>query len=95
VYTLWVFADSMPKVPLCWHGQEGTCAPDQAGFSASLINAVSGPWQLDWSSSCVPLTRGLKILWWVLWVAFGCQLTLRPSYPGAGGTGRDNIFFKL
>ena len=24
-------------------GPEGICAPDQAGFSASLINAVSGP----------------------------------------------------
>jgi hypothetical protein len=48
VYTLWVSADSVPKVPLCWHVPEETCAPDQAGLSASLINAVSGPALLDW-----------------------------------------------
>ena len=47
-------------------GTEVTCAPDQAGFSASLINAVSGPVRLDWSRSCVPLTRGLRILWGIL-----------------------------
>ena len=67
MYTLWVSADSTPKVPLCWRGPEGTCAPDQAGFSASLINAVSGPARLDWSRCCVPLTRGLKIPWGTLW----------------------------
>jgi hypothetical protein len=43
------------------------CAPNQAGFSASLTNAVSGPARLDWSSRCDPLARGLKILWRVLW----------------------------
>jgi hypothetical protein len=53
-------------------GPQGTCAPDQAVFSASLINEVSGPMRLDWSSSCVPLTRSLKILWRFLWVAWGC-----------------------
>jgi hypothetical protein len=93
VYTLRVSEDSMPKVPLCWHGLEGTCAPDQARFSASLINAVSGPVRLDWSRSCVLLTSGLKIPWQVLWVACGCQPTLRPSYPGAGGTG-SVVFLK-
>ena len=85
MYTLQVSADSTPKVPLCWNGRERTCAPDQARFSASLINAVSGPARLDWSRRCVPLTRGLKIPWQILWVAGGCQPTLRPSYPGAGG----------
>jgi hypothetical protein len=69
-------------------GPEGTCAPDQAGFSASLINAVSGPAWLDWSSSCVPLTRGLKIPRRVLWVSCGCQQPPCPSYPCAGGTRR-------
>ena len=78
--TLLVSADSTPKVHWCWRGLEGTSAPDQSGFSASLINAVSGPTQLDWSRSCVPLIRGLKILWRVLWVALG-----------AGGTGRDRL----
>ena len=42
--TLWVSADSMPKVPRCLSGLEGTCDPDQAGFSASLINAVQIPY---------------------------------------------------
>ena len=30
----------------CWYGLEGNCDPDQAGISASLIKAVSGPG--DW-----------------------------------------------
>jgi hypothetical protein len=67
-----------PRYPMLV--SEGTCAPDQARFSASLINAVSGPARLDWSSSCVPLTRGLKILWRVLWVAYGCHQTA-PKLP--------------
>ena len=57
--TLRVCADAERKVPRCWRGLKGTCDPDQAGFSASLINAVSGPVRLDWSRSCVPLTRGI------------------------------------
>jgi hypothetical protein len=89
VYTLRVSADSTHKVPLYWRGPEGTCASDQAGFSASLTNAVSGPVQLDWSRRCVPLTRGLEIPWRVLWLAGGCQPTLHPTYPGAGRTGKD------
>jgi hypothetical protein len=28
------------KEPRCWCGLEGTCDPDQAGFSASLINPL-------------------------------------------------------
>jgi hypothetical protein len=83
--TLWVSADSAPKLPRCWWGLEGTCAPDQAEFSASLINAVSGPTRLYWSRSCVPLTRCLMIPSRVLWVHCGCPQTLSPSYPGAGG----------
>jgi hypothetical protein len=41
--TLLLSVDSALKVPRCWRGPEGACDPDQAGFSASLINAVSGP----------------------------------------------------
>ena len=82
--TLGVSTDSVPKVPQCWRGVEGTCDSDQAGFSASLINAVSGPARLDWSKSCVPLTRGLKILWMVLWGPWGYPQTLCPRCPGAG-----------
>ena len=82
--TLRVSADSALKVPQCWHGLEGTCDPDQVGFSASLINAVSGPVRLVWSRSCNPLTRGHKILWRVLWVPCRCLQTLRPRCPGAG-----------
>jgi hypothetical protein len=84
VGTLRVSADSTPKGTHCWHGPEGTCDPDQAGFSASLINAVSGLAQLDWSRSCVLLTRGLKIPWRVLWVPCGCPQTPCPRYPGVG-----------
>ena len=63
---LGVSADSVPKVTQSLHRPEGTCDPGHAGFSASLINAVSGPAQLDWSRSCVPRTRGLKIPWMIL-----------------------------
>jgi hypothetical protein len=45
--SLQVSRDSAGKAPRCWSGPEGTCAPDQAGLSASLVNAVSGPAQLD------------------------------------------------
>jgi hypothetical protein len=62
----------------CWSELEGTCAPDQAGLSASLINAVSGPARLDWSRRCVPLTRGLSIPWGIL-----CG-SLRVSRDSAG-----------
>jgi hypothetical protein len=82
--TLGVSADSVPKVCRFWRRPEGTCDPGQAVFSASLINAVSGPARLDWSSSCVPLTRGLKILWRVLCGPWGCLQTPRPRCIGAG-----------
>jgi hypothetical protein len=62
-----VSRDSVGKEPRCWRGPEGTCDPDQATFSASLIIAVSGPARLDWSRCCVPLTRGLNIPWGILW----------------------------
>ena len=64
--TLGVSRNSTGKEPWCWSGPEGTCAPDQARLSASLVNAVSGPVRLDWSRSCVPLTRGLRIPWGIL-----------------------------
>jgi hypothetical protein len=83
VGTLGVSADSAPKVPLCWCGLEGTCDPGQAGFSASLSNAVSGPARLDWNRSCVPLTRGLKIPWMVLWGPWGFPQTPLSRCPGA------------
>ena len=61
-----VSRDSEGKAPWCWSGQEGTCAPDQAGLFASLVNVVSGPKRLDWSRGCVPLTRGLRFPWGIL-----------------------------
>jgi hypothetical protein len=84
VVTLGVSKDSSPKVPQCWRRLEGNCEPGQAGLSAPLINAVSGPARLDWSRSCVPLTRGPKILWRVLWAPWGCLQTPCPRCPGAG-----------
>ena len=94
----------------CWSRLEGTCDPDQAGFSSSLMlvprdwngtkvefhslvilrsheessrdlggggcpptpcprcfpNVVSGPAQLEWNRSGIPLTGGPKIMWRVL-----------------------------
>jgi hypothetical protein len=64
--SLRVSGDSVGKPPRCWSRPEGTCAPAQAGLSASLVNVVSGPTRLDWSRCCVPLTRGLRILWGIL-----------------------------
>jgi hypothetical protein len=64
--SLWISEDSTVKAPWCWSGPEGTCAPDQAGLSATLVNAVSGPTWLDWRRYCVPLTRGLRIPWVIL-----------------------------
>jgi hypothetical protein len=66
VRTLGVSGNSMHKEPQCWSGPEGTCAPDQARLSVSLVNAVSGFARLDWSRHCVPLTRGLSIPWGIL-----------------------------
>jgi hypothetical protein len=57
--------------------------PWSSGFSASLINAISGPARLDWSRSCVPLTRSPKISWRVLWGPWGCLQTPWSSFPGA------------
>ena len=67
VRTLGIPRNSAHKELRCWYGLEGNCDPDQAGISASLIKAVSGPPWLDWSRWCVPLTRGLKIPWGILW----------------------------
>jgi hypothetical protein len=50
--TLGVSADSVPKVTWCWRRPEGTWDPGQAGFSVSLINAVSGPLR-DWIGTVV------------------------------------------
>ena len=66
VRTLGVSGNSTHKESRCWSGPEGTCAPAQAGLSASLVNSVSGPAQLDWSRRCVLLTRGLRIPWGIL-----------------------------
>jgi hypothetical protein len=65
-WSLWVSGDSLGQEPRCCSGPEVTCAPVQAGLSASLVNAVSGPARLDWSRCCVPLTRGLRIPWGIL-----------------------------
>jgi hypothetical protein len=67
VRNLGVSRNSAHKEPHCWSEPEGTCAPDQAALSASLINAISGPAWLAWSRCCVPLNRGLRILWGILY----------------------------
>jgi hypothetical protein len=70
VRILGVSGDSPDQESWCCSGPEGTCAPDHAGLSAPLINAVSGPVRLDWSRRCVPLTRGLRIPWGILCGSF-------------------------
>jgi hypothetical protein len=75
VRTLEVSRNSEGKESLCWIEPEGTCAPDQAGLSASLVNAVSGPAPLDWSRCCVPLIRGLKMPWAILCGSLRCPET--------------------
>ena len=76
--TLGVSRNSAHKELHCWSEPEGTCAPDQAGLSPSLINAVSGPERLDWSRHCVPLTRGLRIPWRIM-----CgSLRVSGNFPG-------------
>ena len=64
--TLRVSQTLRPRYPGAGVGREGLVTLIRTGFSASLINAVSGPPKLDWSRSCVPLSRGLKIPWMVL-----------------------------
>jgi hypothetical protein len=91
---LWVSGGSQPTVCPSYPGaawtERGLCSYSDRVF-ASLTNAVSGPTQLDWSRCCVPLTRSLKIVWRVLWVAGGSQPTLCPSYPSAAWTEGHNI----
>ena len=83
----------LPQETWCWCRPEGTCDPGQAGFSASLINAVPGPVQLDWSRSCVPLNTGPKIPWRVLWGPWGCLQTPCPRCSGAGADRKLFIHF--
>ena len=66
-----------PSYPGAAWTKRGLCPYSDRVF-ASLTNAVSSPARLDWSRYLVPLTRGLKIAWRVLWVAGGSQTTVRP-----------------
>jgi hypothetical protein len=75
--------NSMLKEPHCWSEQEETYVPDQAGLSASLINAVSRPSRLDWSRRCVPLTRGLRVPWGILCGSLWCPETPQVRNPDA------------
>ena len=81
--TLGMSRISERKEPRCWSGPEGTCDPDQAGLSVSLVNAVSGPEPLDWSRCCVPLTRGLRIPWGILCGSLRVSETPLARHPGA------------
>jgi hypothetical protein len=52
-----------------WAGMErkGILSWVRPGQSVSLCTAVSGSARLDWGRCCVPLTRGLRIPWGILW----------------------------
>jgi hypothetical protein len=97
VRTLRVSRNSVHKVVCCWSEPEGTCAPAQAGLSASLVNAVSGSARLDWGRRCVPLTRGLRILWGILcdslWVSR--DYTQWTRHPGAGVGRKGEVVFLI
>jgi hypothetical protein len=62
-----VSGDSAGKEAWGLSGAEGAFAPVRPGQSASLCTAVSGSARLDWGWCCVPLTRGLRIPWGILW----------------------------
>ena len=66
-----------PSYPGAARTKRGLCPYSDQVF-ASLTNAVSSPPRLDWSRCLVPLTRGLKIAWRVLWVAGSIQTTVCP-----------------
>ena len=66
-----------PSYPGAARTKRGLCPYSDRVF-ASLTNAVSSPARLDWSRYLVPLTRGLKIAWRVLWVAGSSQTTVCP-----------------
>ena len=66
-----------PSYPGAARTKRGLCPYSDRVF-ASLTNAVSSPASLDWSRCLVPLTRGLKFAWWLLWVASGSQKSVRP-----------------
>jgi hypothetical protein len=62
--TVGVSANSMHKVTMYWHQEEGTCDPGQAGFSASLmLSQVPHDWigtEVVFHSPVVLRTRGVS-----------------------------------
>jgi hypothetical protein len=64
---------------------EGTCAPDQAGLSASLINEVSGPAR-DWigADAVFHSPEVLRSCGGSFGGPCWCPETLRSRNPGAG-----------
>ena len=56
-------------------------ANDRLEQQLKIIHNAEKAWsfvQLDWNRSCVPLTRGRKIPWRLLWGPWGCLPTPRP-----------------
>jgi hypothetical protein len=49
-----------------WSGR-GLCPRSGPGSLLPYFPAVSGSARLDWGRRCVPLTRGLRIPWGILW----------------------------
>ena len=82
--TLRVSTDSAPKVPQCWGGLEGSCAPDQAGFSAFLIISLRSCAIGFEQKLCSTHQRFLDLVDGPVGILRE-SLTLHPSSPGAGG----------
>jgi hypothetical protein len=94
VRTLGVSGNSECKEPRCWSGPEGTCAPDQAGLSASLVNAVSGPVRLDWSRAVFHSPEVLGSRGESCVGPCGCPEIPQAKHPVLVWTGRDpHLYF--
>jgi hypothetical protein len=59
-------APPLARYPVAQVEWKGLVPQVRPGSTASLVTAVSGSARLDWGRRCIPLTRGLRILWGIL-----------------------------